>query len=284
MSDSLDVRTLSFVISIIGLVLCFCMLYVFATRKTYGGFMHWTAASILLGGAMGLVSYRNILPDFASILVANLLIVAGIGLVARGLELFTGKKPNNWLFISISAVAVVVFPCFTFYAPSVNARIISLSAILAVLFGYSAYISHKDIPKLVKDRNSFLLASFSILALWNLLRMIMTATSDPIPDLMTASIFHGITLTVFLCGHITVITGLIIVNFQKVELDLSTAIDEVKTLRGIIPICTSCKKIKDDKGAWGLVEEYVRAHSHAEFSHGMCPECMKKFYPEYVDD
>jgi len=270
--------------SIIGLILCFCMFYVYTTRKTYAGFIQWTTASILIGIAMGLISYRNILPDFFSILLANLLIVAGIGFVARGLELFTDKKPKNWLFISISAVALVLFPCFTFYYPSVNARVISLSAILAALFGYSGYMAFKDIPRLVKNRNSFLLASFGILALWNLLRIVMTATSDPIPDLMTAPIFHGITLTVFLCGHITVIIGLIILNFQKVELDLSAAIDEVKTLRGIVPICSSCKKIKDKNGSWSLVEEYVRAHSHAEFSHGMCPECMKKYYPDYADE
>jgi len=71
----------------------------------------------------------------------------------------------------------------------------------------------------------------------------------------------------------------------KIERDnLQKALDEIKTLRGIIPICSYCKKIRDDEGAWSQVEEYVNKHTHAEFSHGVCPECyetqMKEFEKE----
>jgi DNA-binding response OmpR family regulator len=65
----------------------------------------------------------------------------------------------------------------------------------------------------------------------------------------------------------------------KVE-ELSQALDQVKTLRGIVPICANCKKIRDDTGYWNQVEVYVRDHTEAEFSHGICPDCMKKLYPE----
>jgi PleD family two-component response regulator len=67
---------------------------------------------------------------------------------------------------------------------------------------------------------------------------------------------------------------------QKIE-ELSWALAEIKTLHGIIPICTCCKKIRDDQGFWTQVEIYVRNHSEAEFSHSLCPGCMKKLYPEY---
>lgn len=62
---------------------------------------------------------------------------------------------------------------------------------------------------------------------------------------------------------------------------LQKALDEVKTLRGIIPICANCKQIRDDKGFWNEVEKYVSAHTNAEFSHGICPQCMKELYPEF---
>lgn len=62
---------------------------------------------------------------------------------------------------------------------------------------------------------------------------------------------------------------------------LQRALDEVKTLRGIVPICASCKRIRDDRGYWNQVEVYVGERTEAEFSHGVCPECMKRFYPEY---
>ncbi len=67
-------------------------------------------------------------------------------------------------------------------------------------------------------------------------------------------------------------------------LKLRQTIDEVETLQGIIPICSACKKIRDDSGYWQQVEEYVRSHSHAEFSHGICPDCVKKLYPDYEMD
>ena len=66
--------------------------------------------------------------------------------------------------------------------------------------------------------------------------------------------------------------------------ELQKTLDEVRTLRGIIPICAKCKKIRDDKGYWNQVEVYVRAHSDAEFSHGFCPECARKLYPGFAPD
>ena len=62
--------------------------------------------------------------------------------------------------------------------------------------------------------------------------------------------------------------------------ELRRALAEIKTLRGIVPICAGCKKIRDDSGFWQQVEVYVRDHSEAQFSHGICPECMKRLYPE----
>jgi len=62
---------------------------------------------------------------------------------------------------------------------------------------------------------------------------------------------------------------------------LQEAMAQVKTLSGFIPICASCKKIRDDKGYWEQVEVYIRNHSEAEFTHGLCPECKKKLYPDF---
>jgi PAS domain S-box-containing protein len=71
---------------------------------------------------------------------------------------------------------------------------------------------------------------------------------------------------------------------DKLFADLQKAFNEIKTLRGILPICASCKKIRDDKGYWKQVEEYVSDHTEAEFSHGFCPSCAKRLYPEIFDD
>ena len=60
---------------------------------------------------------------------------------------------------------------------------------------------------------------------------------------------------------------------------LETALFEIKTLSGMLPICSYCKKIRDDKGYWNQIESYIHKHSRAEFSHGICPECAKNYYP-----
>jgi len=62
--------------------------------------------------------------------------------------------------------------------------------------------------------------------------------------------------------------------------DLQKAANEIKTLSGLIPICAACKKIRDDKGYWEQIETYIMERSDAEFSHGLCPECSKKLYPD----
>ncbi|MDQ1336872.1 MAG: hypothetical protein QG552_3822 [Thermodesulfobacteriota bacterium] len=66
--------------------------------------------------------------------------------------------------------------------------------------------------------------------------------------------------------------------------ELKDALQKVKLLSGMLPICASCKKIRDDQGYWTQIEAYIRDHSEAEFSHGICPECMKKLYPEFCKE
>jgi len=67
----------------------------------------------------------------------------------------------------------------------------------------------------------------------------------------------------------------------KIE-ELRQAIDQIKTLRGIIPICANCKKIRDDQGYWNQLEVYVRDHTEADFSHSICPECINELYPQFT--
>jgi response regulator RpfG family c-di-GMP phosphodiesterase len=64
---------------------------------------------------------------------------------------------------------------------------------------------------------------------------------------------------------------------------LQQALDKVKVLSGLIPICASCKQVRDDKGFWQSVEKYLADHSDLDFTHGICPDCAKRLYPEYYD-
>lgn len=67
---------------------------------------------------------------------------------------------------------------------------------------------------------------------------------------------------------------------ENLIMELKKALSEIKTLSGLLPICAHCKKIRNDEGYWEQIEGYIKEWSLAEFSHGICPECMNKYYPD----
>jgi hypothetical protein len=77
---------------------------------------------------------------------------------------------------------------------------------------------------------------------------------------------------------------IVLIFFVAIIARLKDALSKVKLLSGFLPICSSCKKIRDDKGYWSQIESYIRDHSEAEFSHGICPDCAKKVYSAYTED
>lgn len=68
---------------------------------------------------------------------------------------------------------------------------------------------------------------------------------------------------------------------ERLIQELENALAQVKTLSGLLPICASCKKIRDDRGYWNQIENYITSHSDARFSHGICPECARKLYGDF---
>jgi len=84
------------------------------------------------------------------------------------------------------------------------------------------------------------------------------------------------------------ITNRILIKKERQRLikELKDALIQINTLSGLLPICSHCKKIRDDKGYWNLIESYIETHSAAKFSHGMCPECSDNLYGQedwYID-
>jgi hypothetical protein len=97
--------------------------------------------------------------------------------------------------------------------------------------------------------------------------------------------FYGICGIVFVAAIFLVYRGRVALLLQR-EKELKKRVDEsiaqIKILGGLIPICANCKKIRDDKGYWNQLEKYLKEHSEAEFTHGICPECSEKLYGPYL--
>lgn len=99
--------------------------------------------------------------------------------------------------------------------------------------------------------------------LWDLPCLLMGA--DPTPINWRESILES---------FLALLVGLFTIYFTK------KLLSEIKYLGGFLPICASCKKIRDDQGNWVQIEGYIREHSEAKFSHGICPQCARTLYPD----
>jgi hypothetical protein len=119
----------------------------------------------------------------------------------------------------------------------------------------------------------------------NLMECMRTGTIGFYPELKYENKVLSISISPFPLGAI--ITSQDITAQKKTELDrlkliekLQNALSEVETLRGLLPICACCKKIRDDQGYWNHIESYLRKHVNTEFTHTLCPECVKQYYPD----
>jgi len=233
---------------------------------------------------MGFVflSLRNIFPDFISIVLANVLIVLCVTMIARGLVSFTGGRQNVWMDLLAPLVLALGFWGFIYLSPNLKMRIFILSFILTGIILRCISINRKQVSRLLGKENRFLSAAFIWVIVSLLFRAVFTLSSaGQMDDFMQNSTIQGISMMTGSIGLIFIALGLVIINAQRLEKDLIQAGKEIKTLQGFLPICAHCKKIRDDKGYWNQIESYLNAHSEVTFSHGICDECLKKYYPEY---
>jgi len=122
----LDIRTLSLFSGLISACLFVCMVYIYKARKTYPGFNLWTLAFMLNFIGFVLLSLRNILPVFITVVLANTLIVLCYAFIARGLVDFADGDQNTWVDIAPLFVFIIAFSYFCYVSPNVNACLFAL--------------------------------------------------------------------------------------------------------------------------------------------------------------
>jgi hypothetical protein len=119
----------------------------------------------------------------------------------------------------------------------------------------------------------------------NLMECIHAGKTGYFPELDYGTKILSITISPFPSGAIITsqdITAQKIAEQDRLKLidKLQQALSELETLRGLLPICACCKKIRDDHGYWNHIESYLRKHTLADFTHTLCPDCVKQFYPD----
>ena len=133
METYFDIRTLSLINSVVAVSIFLCMLYVIIKRKAYPGFLEWTVGAFAASLGMILLGLRNIVNDFISVIIANLLIVSYFVFISRGLARFSDANQHDWFDAGSLLLLAGSFWIFTFHFPNVNIRIIILSLIITII-------------------------------------------------------------------------------------------------------------------------------------------------------
>ncbi|UYP47783.1 hypothetical protein NEF87_004068 [Candidatus Lokiarchaeum ossiferum] len=281
LEDYLDIQTLSFITSIVSISTFIVMLFVAKKQKIYPGFKEWTLANFFNSLGMILLALRPILPDFISIIIANNFILLYLVFIARGLRKFAEGDQQLWFDVIPPLLLTIFFIFYTYVIPNVNARIIIISSLIFLISCRICYIIWTGIYKILLKKQIFLFTSFVIFIGWHLTRLILTILLESqIEDFLEAGIIQGLAFINIISSNIIQSLLLIDCNSQKLEKDLNESQDEIKNLSGLLPICSSCKKIRNESNSWDNIENYISDHSDALLTHSLCPECVAKLYPD----
>jgi hypothetical protein len=287
-------RLLLVVDSVISAFLFLSLVFFLATRKTYPGFRRWTSGVGILALGYLFLCLREIVPDAVSIFAANLAFPLGMVMLLEGMRRFLGLSPLSkvWYYsvLGVPFLGLVVF-YYDWNSPVLRNVVISAAvtvphwAMAVLIFRQSA--SHKSMFfTVIGSLFAFGAAVIVARALWSIF--------EPRFHLLLAS---PVQFTFFLSLVVLQIGEnlcFIMLNSERLESELveakttlsstvqelERALGEVKTLTGLLPICAHCKNVRDDQGYWRAVEHFIEEHSEAQFSHGICPDCLQKLYPE----
>lgn len=278
--DMLDIRTITLFNSFLTLMAGFVMLYFSNTQKTYPGFKKWTIAIMISGSGYVLIGLRHILPDLFTIVLANFCIVLSWVIIKDGISDFFGVGLKRRFEFIIFIFFGVIFFYFSLIQPNLPARSIIKIGYLFYLVNSCGLLVYKE-SKSLFDKSRlmlpFLFVGLGILLI-SLVGVFYWGGLQDADYMKVGAVNCILTMTIYTL-IISIYFGLISLNSDRLSVDLKTSMAEIKLLKGILPICSYCKKIRDDKGYWNQIESYIRNHSEAEFSHGICQECAEKHHP-----
>ena len=291
---SLDIRTLIVMLAIATACSAFVIFLVHRLRFSVQGTLFWAYGCFMAACALVLTALRGILPNFITIVVANTVVVYGYSIIWSGTRIFLRR--SSLLKISLTA-PLAITPFLFWYSevsPSMATRMLLVFTMLIIFSSAIAY----ELFKTSKETNRIAQRFTGYVYVANALFLLILYTPTALmPEYESYLNSGGLTIGLYLWLFVFVsgVTfGMIMMISEKLEGDLKSVetnlrfekqnlqktLAEVKTLRGFLPICAYCKNIRDDKGYWNKIESYIHKHSEAEFSHGICPECAKKHFPE----
>jgi len=283
---NIDIRTLVLVCTITSLIVAIAFGAAAGSRRRLNvAMLCWGFGFLLRVLGFFFIFLRGRIPDFISTPLANTLIVAGTVALLWGINIYAGKPIQWWFGLAWVTASIVLLLLATYAQPNYNVRVLVVSLLLV---GVDVGIARGLIltretgvrPQQISLAILFL-ASGAAMAVRGFIAITAPAQSSVFES-------NAASLIAFIDGFILPICatlGLLSTVALKTQIereksisDLEVALRRVKALSGLLPICASCKKIRDENGNWNEVESYVSAHSEADFSHSICPDCFSKLY------
>lgn len=233
---------------------------------------YWSVAFFLNGigfffwAEIGLVSERWIL-----FLLGEVFHMAGFLTLVYGVYRFTGRSFQRWNVYAVAGVIVFWFVAIILLMRQQFGAFFLYSMIRAILF--------LSAGRMILNLNQANSMEGRKLAGWGLVAWGFYVLLSPV--LFRISSLSALAFGFLVGFHILVALGMVILVVDRMRLRAEADEKHIKRLEGLLPICSHCKKIRDDHDQWQNIEMYIRDRSEAEFTHGICPECAKEFYPEF---
>ncbi len=286
-------RLLFIIVMLVIWFLAVTMIFIQSTRKTYPGFGAWTLGHFVMAAGFLLLSLRGIIPDWLSVLGGNTCFPLAIVFYLKGTYRFLNQAPMPLWWYGFPLASLIGCAYFHLITDSLVNRSLIIALVVAIPNWAVAWLIIRSERK---DPSLFYPVVSAVMFINGLIILIRAVWILFIPDfdIMSEAPIQYIYFISVIIFQIACSISFITLNSERMERDLyaselelknsidrlHAALEEVKTLGGLLPICANCKKIRDDSGYWHQLEEYISTHSHAEFSHGTCPECARKLYPE----
>ena len=298
---SIDTKTLVVVASLTAASVGTSFGFAWMAARKERSLAIWSVAFLLVATGYLLVWTRNFAPDFISIVVANSLLIAGGYALVRGIDSFLEIQNTSWQLHLCGIAAFCLLNYFTFFHPSLDARIIVVSVAVGLFAFVSAWRLLRNFEPELRNPQAFVATLFLLHGLIMVYRATASTFGSAGSELFTTNIATSASLLDFVLLFPCVSLGLLSMVHARASIDLQcevlerrtsevkllqtaqnlkAALAEIKTLKGTIPICMYCKKIRDNHGEWEQLEVYISMRSDAEFSHGICPECLTESVSE----
>jgi hypothetical protein len=290
----LDIPTMMVCDAVIVIFIGLLLLFYRHNQKTYPGFGIWITGTFITAiGYAGLL-LRGPAPAWPGVFCINISFILGSVLRLDGVRRFMRNAPLPVAYYIVPVfILLVTTTCFYFFYESILLRNLVLSI---GIFFFASFIGKELIRHAPQDQRSVYVAAGIINIVFGL--EIITCAGY----LLYTAVHNTAGVAQFLAFHQLFIilyeTGwcllFMMLNSRRIESELydyqgklqdsvdqlQKAMSEIKTLSGLLPICSICKMVRDDKGYWRRIEAYISSHSDAEFSHSICPDCAKEQYPE----